>query len=264
VAEESGADAREWAAVYEKWTAERAELLSTMRRRPVTTASALVEATDSKSPRATRTRTDPGWPHESGSPWQDADVSLQVGRAVHGVLATLDLTSGRDRSGREASELSHARAFAHGVGEHADSVASMVHGALGSAVVKRAASRRHWREIYVAVPVDLPQPANPPGARGVLEGFVDLLFEDDDGLVVVDYKTDRMTGPETVRNASELYRAQVAAYSIAVEMSCGKPVARCVLLFVADGDPKEYVLEARELAEAQAEVLETMSSVLAR
>jgi hypothetical protein len=26
---------------------------------------------------------------------------------------------------------------------------------------------------------------------GVLEGFVDLVYEDDDGLVIVDYKTDR-------------------------------------------------------------------------
>jgi ATP-dependent exoDNAse (exonuclease V) beta subunit len=263
VAEKVSADAQEWAAVYEKWTAERAKLLSVMRRRPVTTASALVEAAARKSPLGTWARTDPGWPQESGSPWQDADVSLQVGRAVHGVLATVDLTTGRDRSGREAGELSRARAFAQGVGEHADSVASMVEGALSSSVVKRAASRRHWRELYVAVPVDLPQPANPAGARGVLEGFVDLLFEEDDGLVVVDYKTDRMTGPDTVRSASALYRAQVAAYSHALEMSCGKPVARCVLLFVSDGDPKQYVLEGRELAEARAGVLETMSVVLA-
>ena len=39
----------------------------------------------------------------------------------------------------------------------------------------------HWREVFVATPV----------GDTLLEGYVDLLFRDDDGLVVVDYKTDQ-------------------------------------------------------------------------
>ncbi len=46
--------------------------------------------------------------------------------------------------------------------------------------MRGAAGRRHWREVYVGGPY----------GEGVLEGYVDLLYRDDDGLVVVDYKTD--------------------------------------------------------------------------
>ena len=43
-----------------------------------------------------------------------------------------------------------------------------------------------WREVPIGAPTE--------GA--VLEGFIDLLFEGPDGLEVVDYKTDDVSGSE--------------------------------------------------------------------
>ena len=268
------ADGREWKALCERWSAERAQLLGAMRRRPVTTATALVESAPSPDPASRHARVDPGWPDTGATPSWSAETALQIGRAVHGVLATIDLSSGGDPSGRSAKDLSQARAVAHGIPEHADAVATMVDAALSSAVVRRAATRRHWREVYVAVPLDVPKGHAPDGERssspvramsqGVLEGYVDLLFEEDEGLVVVDYKTDRIARAGDLQAEAALYSPQVGAYATALEASCGRPVSRCVLLFVGDGIPVEHVLEGEDLVEARARALQLASVALAR
>jgi ATP-dependent exoDNAse (exonuclease V) beta subunit len=117
----------------------------------------------------------------------------------------------------------------------------MVQRALSSPSVRRAASRRYWREVFLTTPV---------AHGGVLEGFVDLLFEDDDGLVVVDYKTDRVHGGPSPADPAAPHRLQVAAYAVALEASTGRPVTRCVLVFVGAGEPWEDVLEGDDLAVA--------------
>jgi ATP-dependent exoDNAse (exonuclease V) beta subunit len=82
-------------------------------------------------------------------------------------------------------------------------VTSLVRSALGSDLVQRAASRPHWRESYVGM-------VEADGT--VLEGFVDLIYREDDGtLVIVDYKTDAV--PEAALAARTAYYApQLSAY----------------------------------------------------
>ena len=78
-----------------------------------------------------------------------------------------------------------AQVIAEGIVELEDVVTQLVEAALASDLVKRAAEREHWREIYVGAP-------RPDGT--LVEGIIDLLFREDDGsLVVVDYKTDVVT-----------------------------------------------------------------------
>jgi ATP-dependent exoDNAse (exonuclease V) beta subunit len=80
------------------------------------------------------------------------------------------------------------------------------------------AKGRAWRESYVSAPV---------GDSGlILEGYVDLVFEDDEGaLVIVDYKTDRTT------NAAKAYELQLGAYVAAVRKATGLAVSEAVLVF---------------------------------
>ena len=84
---------------------------------------------------------------------------------------------------------------------------------LESPSVKAAvATGKYWREVFVAVPV---------GER-VLEGFIDLLYEDADGeLVVVDYKTDGVRNEADADEAVGRYRLQAAAYALAVSTLAG-------------------------------------------
>ena len=73
-----------------------------------------------------------------------------------------------------------AQAAAEGVLGKESVIEALAQAAIDSDIVKTAATHRHWREVYVGIPY----------GDGVLEGYIDLLYEDDDGLVVVDYKTD--------------------------------------------------------------------------
>jgi len=238
-----------WRQGVEAFAAGRAQAIARTRRAPVTTATAVSDAvarSQARPPghRRTPAAPDPGSPDGSGAPWRDSDTALQVGRTVHGALAAIDLSTGTDSAGRPASEVARARAAAHGIAEHAEAVATMVGAALRSPTVLSGAGAgtRHWRELFVGVPV----------GGGVLEGFVDLVLEDGDGLVVVDYKTDRIGGQAGLEDAAVRYRPQVASYALALEEATGRAVRRCVLVFVGDGEAIEDVLEGTELETARA------------
>ncbi|MDH4077525.1 MAG: PD-(D/E)XK nuclease family protein, partial [Acidimicrobiia bacterium] len=74
----------------------------------------------------------------------------------------------------------------------------------------------------------------------LLEGFIDLCYETDDGaLVVVDYKTDRVAAAEIERRMAH-HRWQGAAYALALQEVTGRPVAGCRFLFLrTDGEAVE-------------------------
>ncbi len=80
-----------------------------------------------------------------------------------------------------------------------------------------------------------------PAAAGeeiLLQGVVDCFFETPAGLVVVDFKTDRVSGG-ALRQRTEAYRPQVAAYAGALERIFGRPVCRQVLYYFYTGDTVE-------------------------
>jgi ATP-dependent exoDNAse (exonuclease V) beta subunit len=150
-------------------------------------------------------------------PWNKGRYGTAIGRAVHGVLQSVDLATGRGLDDAVA-----AQALAEGVVDHADVVRELAQAALGADIVQRAAARPHWRETYAGTEI---------GDR-VLEGYVDLLYRDDDGLVIVDYKTDAVpTGALDARAA--FYRPQLAAYATMIAAATAEPVARCLLLFLS-------------------------------
>jgi ATP-dependent helicase/nuclease subunit A len=131
-------------------------------------------------------------------PWSKGRYGTAVGRAVHGVLQIVDLATGEGLSDAVA-----AQCVAEGVVPYADVVTALVRSALASDLVQRAAVRPHWCESYVGT-------VEPDGT--VLEGFVDLIYREDDGsLVIVDYKTDAV--PEAALAArTAYYTPQLIAY----------------------------------------------------
>lgn len=60
----------------------------------------------------------------------------------------------------------------------------------------------------------------------MIKGIVDIMFEEDDGLVVVDYKSDRGISAEGLR---ERYAKQLQIYKSAVELITGKKVKELVI-----------------------------------
>ena len=71
-------------------------------------------------------------------------------------------------------------------------------------------------------------------AGGVLEGYIDLLYRDDDGLVVVDYKTDAWRTEADLDAKVERYAVQLQAYAGGVAEAVQEPVARALLLFASE------------------------------
>jgi hypothetical protein len=87
----------------------------------------------------------------------------------------------------------------------------------------------------------------------LIEGYIDLLYRGDDGLVVVDHKTDQVAGEADIDAKVARYRLQGAAYARALELVLGEPVAEMVFVFCrTDGPAVERRLP--DLAVAMAEV----------
>ena len=82
-----------------------------------------------------------------------------------------------------------------------------------------------------------------PGAAGedtiLLQGVVDCWFETPRGIAVVDFKTDHVRAEEEVAQHAELYRGQLAAYSLALGRVLEKPVVRKALYFLNAGKTVE-------------------------
>ena len=161
---------------------------------------------------------------ETDEPWRRGRAGTSVGRAVHAVLQTIDLATGDG-----IDETARAQAAAEGIPQRQAEVARLARVAVESDIVKRAVdSGRLWREVPFGVPV----------GDGALEGFVDLLFEEDDGLVIVDYKTDSVK-PEEVANAANRYSLQAGSYALLAQRATSKPVKEIVFLFL---QPNESVI----------------------
>ena len=152
------------------------------------------------------------------TPYRRGRGGTNLGRAVHSVLQSVDLDTSQG-----LEEISRAQAAAEGMPHRWTEIAEFSQRALDSEIVRRAvASGRYYREVFVSAPVE-----------GVLvEGFIDLLFEADEGLVIVDYKTDALTSLEEIQQSMANYRLQGGAYALALQNSSGRLVKEVVFLFL--------------------------------
>ena len=160
-----------------------------------------------------------------------------LGRAVHAVLQSIDLETGDG-----IPDTARAQAAAEGIPQSHSEIAALASTAVNSDIVRRAvASGRYWREALVAAPI----------GEGVLEGFIDLLFEEDGELVVVDYKTDNINANAAEYIANNRYREQAGSYALITERATQKPVKDVVFLFLR---PKsEHSMEDLKSLKANAE-----------
>jgi ATP-dependent helicase/nuclease subunit A len=208
---------------FAEWQARAHEAQANAKRQRVTNASGLegtapelvlAEATEQEQGRAKGQR-DTELP-----PWTKGRYGSAIGRAVHGVLQVVDLAAGPLT--QEFAAAVQAQSIAEGVVEQSDLVGTLAASALHSDVVRRAAAREHWRETFVGTVVN----------EEVVEGFVDLLYRDDDGtMVVVDYKTDAVRAGG-IASRVQYYRPQIEAYLRAIRDATGAE-ARGVLVFLS-------------------------------
>ena len=155
------------------------------------------------------------------------------GTAVHTFLQYADFSQGQ---ADVPAQIARLRARGHLTAKQADAVArSGIEAFFASALYARVlAAKAVWREKKFTVRLSdlalggsLSQlSADYAGTDGMLTGIMDLVFEEPDGIVLVDYKTDR------VQRAEELlthYTEQIRLYAQALELLNSKPVKECYL-----------------------------------
>ncbi len=108
--------------------------------------------------------------------------------------------------------------------------------------LRREAPRLH-REWPFTVGIEAREVAGAT-AQGtiVLQGVVDLLFEEEGRMILVDYKTDWCgEGGERTGELVDVYTPQVELYALAVERVLGAAPAECWLVFLAGQQAVEVV-----------------------
>jgi ATP-dependent helicase/nuclease subunit A len=97
--------------------------------------------------------------------------------------------------------------------------------ALNLPVMERARrARRIWREL----------PLHFPDGGDLIEGVIDLVFEEDGGLVIVDYKTDRIAPGQAVAQAAH-HAPQLQLYGRGLAQAWRVPVVERLVLFTSIG-----------------------------
>jgi ATP-dependent exoDNAse (exonuclease V) beta subunit len=207
----------------EAWLAAREALLAPQRRPRFVSATTIAREAGLAAEDEERDPDDPAGPGGlSGdgdlpvTPRRRGRAGTAIGRAVH---ATLQFTDVADPAG--VDEQAARQAAVEGIPEHAAVVAAMARSALASDAIQLAAKSPHHKELYVAAPV---------GSR-IIEGYIDLLVETPDGLVIVDYKTDTVRSEADVDAKLAAYELQGAAYALALETCTGMTVADCRFVF---------------------------------
>jgi ATP-dependent helicase/nuclease subunit A len=92
-------------------------------------------------------------------------------------------------------------------------------------MVRARRAKRVWRELAVAFADD----------GQLKEGVVDLVFEENDQLVVVDYKSDAVATEEEARRRADPYRVQLQNYGRCLTQALGLPVRDRLIIFTAIG-----------------------------
>ena len=230
---------------YTDWAAERESSLIAAQRPLAISGSAIAHIAsgatlDSASPDPKDIPDDPDG-DERQAPRRKGRGGKQIGRAVHGVLQTVNL----ETYAESLDGIVQIQAKAEGVLQEKSTVCALAKSALESDTVREAAAHEYWKELFVAAPLE----------GTVVEGYIDLLYRTDEGLVVADYKTDDIHEDDVFQDKIDRYKLQVAAYSLVVEQAVEDAVARCVLVFARAGQPAEEVtIAGDELASAQQEV----------
>ena len=197
-------------AVATRWETERKDLLARAAERPRMPVSATRLAA----------RTAPPPVSAAGPGGRD------FGSLVHRLLEWMpleDVDAGRAERVRTMAE---ALAPSFGLdAEAADRAAAQVERALSLPVIDRARhASRVWRELSLWFP---------DGAH-LVEGVVDLVFEEDGQLVVVDYKSDAIASEQALDQAAH-HAPQLQLYGRGLAQAAGLPVRERVVLFTALG-----------------------------
>ena len=159
--------------------------------------------------------------HERNAEKREKGLGAKIGDSFHHALALFDYNKGLEQLpailGEEELSLLNKEQFQ-----------TFLSSSLGECFKKAFQEKRLFREMHFmrALPFRALFPDRKEEDEVLLQGIVDAFIVEDDGIILVDYKTDRVKSEEELR---ERYRKQIMLYSDALEAILGKRVKRRVL-----------------------------------
>ncbi len=154
------------------------------------------------------------------------------GSAYHKLLELLDFTENYD-DGLLAQVIRENKAAGKLTGEMADCIRTgdilhFLNCESGRRMARAAAQGKLYREqpFVLGVPSEEIYPEDRSGETILVQGIIDVYFEEADGLVVLDYKTDQV---RTADELKEKYHAQLDYYAQALEQLTEKPVKEKII-----------------------------------
>lgn len=159
--------------------------------------------------------------HERNAEKREKGLGAKIGDSFHHALALFDYNKGLEQLpailGEEELSLLNKEQFQ-----------TFLSSSLGECFKKAFREKRLFREKHFmrALPYHSLFPERTEEDEVLLQGIIDAFIVEDDGIILVDYKTDRVREGEELR---ERYRKQIMLYSDALEAILGKRVKRRVL-----------------------------------
>jgi ATP-dependent exoDNAse (exonuclease V) beta subunit len=149
---------------------------------------------------------------------------MKFGALVHELLARLEPPAPEtvEKLAGDAGALAAGRGLEEADGEEA---LDLIRRAVGGDLLRRAVtSSRRYRELPFLMEIE---------GRPV-RGTADLVFEEEDGLVIVDFKTDAISAGEAPERMKK-YAHQGVAYAMGIEAASGLKVREVVFAFLRPG-----------------------------
>jgi ATP-dependent helicase/nuclease subunit A len=187
------------------------------------------------------------WNSDGGSPMQASltaprcvqnEIVLapaEIGSATHLVLEHLDFSRTCDREDlqKQVAEILRKKLLTPALAETVDldSIAWLISTPLGKLLRENHHSLR--REVAIYFPLAAKALiSHDPSDRIMVRGRVDVLISDKNGIVIADYKTDRVTS-DGVSERAKFYEPQLASYRDAIAKITGKAVRSANLVFLS-------------------------------
>ena len=164
---------------------------------------------------------------------KEKGLGARIGDSFHHALAIFDYTKGLEQLPaileEEERNLLNKEQFQ-----------TFLSSSLGECFKKAFQEKRLFREMHFmrALPFRALFPDRKEEDEVLLQGIIDAFIVEDDGIILVDYKTDRVKSEEELR---ERYRKQIMLYSDALEAILGKRVKRRVLYSFYLGEEVEIL-----------------------
>ena len=166
---------------------------------------------------------------DQGRPFQEwkPNRAALLGSFVHEILYHLDF---RHPDGLQAMANTLGKKYGLKEKELDRGIEMVAWGLSSEAILRAGCSPNLWREL----------PFVYREGESLIEGFVDLVFEEEGELVIVDYKTDAAQTPGELEEKARFYQPQGTVYAAALEKITRMKVKEAVFIFLSARAEKSF------------------------